>query len=430
MRCSSEGSGGPCGPRFYFMYLNDTVRRGAFRTQNVNKGAIMPTICIEVPDEVLIDEIVDTHVHLRNLVRDGDGRMETNMRYVVSYIAVAVSIGNGNPPVLDQASADEHIADARSCLRKNENIDIYAAPLFTDATTPEMVRETRVTRPRTVPLWKMFLEGVSNDVGRNVTKISIARDAIRATYDDSIGAQKIPVHIHAERKFNRQGKRLDMKDREWYAVNHDVRELLETHPGMVLVIKHVTDERTIHFIREYCARGYQIYGEICGHYLYKCHEDLYEGPGGKGTAFNANDLCWPIYKSDKSMRALREAAMSGEACFFYGSDWACHVDDPTKGKNVKITNDGIVCGGVTIIPAVGLSLVIDLFVEAGKLEYLNAFLSGNARKVHGWPPATRKVRFVRKDWTVPLKLPVNGPNGQTKALPFMRGQACHWKLAA
>jgi dihydroorotase len=199
---------------------------------------------------------------------------------------------------------------------------------------------------------------------------------------------------------------------------------------MILVIKHVTDWRTIRFIREYWAKGYQVYGEICGHYMYKCHEDLYEGPGGTGTAFNANDLCWPIYKSLKCMLALREAALSGEPCFFYGSDWACHIDDPTKEAGVKITNDGIVCGGVTIIPAVGLSLVIDLFVNEGRLEHLDAFLSGNARKAHGWPPATRKVRFIRKDWTVPKELPVLGPDGKTKVLPFMRGQTCHWELAA
>jgi dihydroorotase len=209
-----------------------------------------------------------------------------------------------------------------------------------------------------------------------------------------------------------------------------VRELLETHPEMILVIKHVSDWRTVRFIRQMRDKGFHVYGEICAHYLFLCHEDLYEGANNVGTAFNANCLCWPIYKDEKSMMALREAAASGEDGFFYGSDWAAHTDDPTKDKNVKITEDGVVCGGVAIIPAVGLSRLIDLFIEMGKLENLSIFLSRNARKVHGWLPANKTVKFVREDWTVPALLVGDGPDGPIKVKPFMRGETCHWKLAA
>jgi dihydroorotase len=388
----------------------------------------MPRTSIEIPDYAQIESSVDTHAHLRNCLADGDGRMEMNIRRIVNHHGVVFHIGNGAPAILDQTSADQELAKARSCLEPWEKLDIYAVPLIRDDTTPDMIIETRIARPRNVRSWKAFLSGVSNDGGNSVSDFAKLDATLRAFYEPVADTDEVILDIHAERKFDRQGRRIPMEDREWYAIKTDVAELLDRHPKLSVTIKHVSDARTLRQIVHWRVHGRKVYAEICPHYLFRCHEDLYEGPGG-GTAFNLHDLCWPLYKSAGSMQALRKAVLSGADWIMMGLDYACHNNDPTQSSKVKVNDEGIVVGGVTILPAVAKCLVIDLFAEAGRLDRINGYISRNARRVYGLPPASKIDRYDRMPWQVPLEITGDGPNGSTlRAKPFMRGQTMNWKI--
>lgn len=388
----------------------------------------MALTCTEIPDVVETDEWVELHGHARNNRKDGDGRMEMNAPYLAGQYGVFVHIGNGKPAILDQASANRELKKLKASLPANDDTLLYAAPLLTDRTTPEMLLETRRRLPRNIPFWKAFLSGVSNDGGNSVTSFRTLSETIRAFYIPLGGIRPMIMHIHAERARKRNGRRLQMRDREWYAVRTDVNELLADHPDLEILLKHVSDKRTLKQVRKWRAEGRKVYVEICPHYLYRCHEDLYLGPDG-GTAFNLHELCWPLYKDEESMHALREAVLSGEDWIVYGTDWACHVDDPTRSSGVKVNSEGIVVGGTVLLPALAKSLIIDLFVEAGKLEYLNRYVSGNARKIHNLPPSRRRVRHERRPERVPMHIEGRGPRGRKLlAKPFMRGQECNWHL--
>jgi len=230
-----------------------------------------------------------------------------------------------------------------------------------------------------------------------------------------------------ERKFGRDGWVLEMRDREWYAIEHDFADVLEIDPKGSHAVKHVSDGRTIARIDECREAGYNVYAEFSPHYFVRNHESLYEGAGGKGTAFNAHDLCWPIYKSRASQLALIDAALDGKSHHFFGSDCAYHVDDPTRASGVKITSDGVVCGGAAILPALGKSIIIDLFAENGKKHLLNGFLSANARKALNFPPARTKVRYQYDPQKVPSLFTGTGPDGPIKIRPFMRGETYKWR---
>jgi dihydroorotase len=395
----------------------------------------MTFACTEVINDVSIEPFVDLHSHLRNSLSDGDGRMEMNMRHALHHQDILVHIGNGSPAILDQTSANQELAKANACKKQAESddsrcdepLDIYAAPLMTDRTTPEMIFETRRPQPRNILFWKAFLSGVSNDGGNSVTDFKKLHDTLRAFYVQPNIARPMILHVHAERKWTRSGRRIPMTDREWYAIRKDIEELLVRHPLLTLVIKHVSDWRTLEQIKKWRQRGFNVYAEICPHYFYRCHEDLYEGPGG-GTAFNLHDLCWPLYKSEKSMLALREAALSGVDWVMMGRDWACHNDDAAQKKGVKVNNDGVVVGGVTLLPVVANSIVIDLFVDAGCIENINPYISANARRVHGLPPATTLWRYDRMPWVIRDTIRGEGPGGiPILAKPFMRGQTANWK---
>jgi dihydroorotase len=386
--------------------------------------------CVEVPNKVLIEPSLDLHAHLRNSLADGDGRMEMNMRLIAGHHDTIVHIGNGSPAILNQDSADRELEKAYSCLRSGENLQIYAAPLLRDDTTREMILETRLRLPRSVLFWKAFLSGVSNDGGNSVTDFTKIDEVLYEFYRPDTDVPPMILHVHAERKFDRAGKRIPMHDREWYAIRKDIQELTERHPKLTIVVKHVSDSRTLDRIRTWRNNGLNVFAEVCPHYLYRCHEDLYEGPGG-GTAFNLHDLCWPLYKNEKSMRALRQAVLEGNDWVMMGLDWACHNDDPTQSKGVKANNDGIVVGGVTILPAVAKSLVIDLFVEEGCIDKINPYISSNARRVHGLPTVQATDVYTRTPWEVPATISGDGPKGTKITLkPFMRAQTMNWSKYA
>ena len=331
--------------------------------------------------------------------------------------------------MLDLASVKSELAKIRSLIPASANLDVFGMPMLTDRTTLEMIVASRLDPERDVRSWKAFLSGVSNDGGNSVSDFDQLNDVLAAFYDPSIDARSLVLEIHAERKFDRDGNRLEMREREFYAIKTDVEQLLHKHPKLTVVVKHVSDERTLARIRSWRRVGYSVFAEICPHYLFRCHEDLYEGPGG-GTAFNLHDLCWPLYKNEESMQDLRAEVLYGEEWVIYGSDWACHPHDPTQPTGVKVNYEGVVVGGVTILPAVAKSLVIDLFLEKSvSVGRLNDYLGGNARKLHGLPASTRKARYVRKPWMVPMIIESEGPDDTViKALPFMRGQEMNWQL--
>lgn len=390
----------------------------------------MPLKCEEVVNEVWIDESVDPHDHLRDLAIHGDGRMEMSVPLALGEHQTIISIGNNTRTVIDQATADEHIANAYSCIPGREHeIVILAAALVTDLTSPQMVVEMRTHVPRTVAFLKVFLFGASNDAGKSVKDLHSIDDAIRMTYAPEIDAPKIPVHYHAEEKWADDGSKVPVRDREYYAMIHRIAPLIRRHPEGVFYIKHVSDKRTFDVIRRLRAEGFEVYAEICFHYMYCCFNDLFEGPNGS-TMLNGYLFCLPPYKDEDSMAAINKEACDPEDWKVGASDRAMHLHDPTKSGGVKVTDLGIVCGGLFVLPAVQKSLIIDRFIEAGKLENLDAFLSTNARRIHHLPPSTRKVRYVREPWTVPMEVTGIGKDGEAiKALPFMRGQTMNWRRA-
>jgi hypothetical protein len=94
---------------------------------------------------------------------------------------------------------------------------------------------------------------------------------------------------------------------------------------------------------------------------------------------------------------------------------------------VKITAEGVVCGGVAILPALSKSIVIDLLVKNGRKHLLNGFLSGNARAALGLGEARTKVRYRRDPWPIPKLFEGDGAGGPLQIRAFMGEQTCIWK---
>jgi dihydroorotase len=127
--------------------------------------------------------------------------------------------------------------------------------------------------------------------------------------------------------------------------------------------------------------------------------------------------CLPVLKREKHRVALLEAATSGIAKFFLGTDSAPHP------AHLKEHASG--CAGCyTALSA--LELYAEAFDSVGKLDQLEGFASFHGADFYGLPRNTGQVTLRNERWTLPEALPF----GETSLKPLRGGEALAWRLVA
>jgi dihydroorotase len=123
----------------------------------------------------------------------------------------------------------------------------------------------------------------------------------------------------------------------------------------------------------------------------------------------------PVLKREQHRLALVEAATSGSARFFLGTDSAPHA---------VALKEQSVCGAGCFTAPAALELYAQAFEEAGALHRLEAFASFNGADFYGLPRAERSITLARQDWTLPETLPF----GDATIKPLRAGETLRWKL--
>lgn len=358
---------------------------------------------VSYPSLVVVAGILNTHTHPRGTDEDGDGRAELTIPLWAEVADDIVAIGNTATPLTTTALALPQKQRWQALVPHGSPMRIHVAGLITENTDPADV-VAGYDRPDGEEVWlsmKMFIRSASNSHNADVDKLSKMIPVLKAMTETKFVHKKRPMalSLHLERKWNVYGQRINFLLREQESVRRDLLYLLQQVPNAHLIVCHVSDASTIEIIRELRTLGYNVWGEICPHYTIWTCDDLFEGPGG-GTAFDTCKFCLPIFKTEADRRAILSAMLSGEHWWIYGSDGACWLDDPTKPGGVKINSAGFVIGGQTQIERANMSYIIQKFTEAGKLEYINGFVSHNGRDAIGLPRSKAKRRFIYKEWKV------------------------------
>ena len=125
----------------------------------------------------------------------------------------------------------------------------------------------------------------------------------------------------------------------------------------------------------------------------------------------------PVLKTEKDRLSLREAATSGEACFFLGTDSAPH---PIARKLAQVGIPGIYNAPVAIECYAGI------FEEEGKLDKLEAFASLNGPRHYGLPPNADTITLEKRPWTAPVAMKVEGPDEM--AMIYKGGETIAWQV--
>ena len=204
---------------------------------------------------------------------------------------------------------------------------------------------------------------------------------------------------------------VDVFDREAAFIDRHLQSLLRQFPGLKVVFEHITTAEAVAFVR---ASSPQLAATITPHHLHINRNAMFDG------GLRPDFFCLPVAKREKHRLALRQAATSGEPCFFLGTDSAPH------GRSAKEAPCG--CAGIFNAPTALESYAL-AFEQEGALDRLEAFASLHGPRFYGLPANEERITLIRDAHAVSPRLHLNDAAGRAiELVPFHAGQVLPWRV--
>ena len=345
-------------------------------------------------DEIIIRRPDDWHVHLR------DGAMlDAVLPFTARQFSRAIVMPNLAVPVTTAALAADYRRKILQALPDEKTCEGFV-PLMTCYLTDE-TSANDVSQGYTDGVFaaaKLYPANATTNSAHGVTDIN-ELDAVFEGMQD-IG---MPLLVHGEVT----DPKVDIFDREAIYIERVLILLTKKFPKLKIVMEHVTTKDAVDFVR---AHQNQLAATITAHHLMLNRNDIFQG------GIHPHRYCLPIAKREVHQLALREAATSGDTCFFLGTDTAPH---PLSDKEAA-------CGCAGIFTAVNaLELYTQVFDEENELEKLEGFASVHGSAFYGVDLNDDHVSLVRKNVRIPGSIPVSDGSS---IRPFRAGQTLGWKL--
>jgi dihydroorotase len=205
---------------------------------------------------------------------------------------------------------------------------------------------------------------------------------------------------------------IDLFDREKVFIDDKLIPLRRDFPALRVVFEHITTQEAADYVAQ--ASG-DIGATITAHHLLYNRNAIFAG------GVRPHWYCLPVLKRERHREALVEAATSGNARFFLGTDSAPHA------KGLKEHACG--CAGCyTGLHA--LELYATAFERAEALERFEAFASFHGADFYRLPRNTGRVTLEHSPLEIPLALPFLGDAsaGDAQALvPLAAGEQLSWR---
>ena len=346
----------------------------------------------ETPETLTIRRPDDWHVHFR------DGAMLAAVAGLTARrFARAIVMPNLVPPVTTAAAASAYRERILAALPKGAAFTpLMTCYLTDDADADEVGRGFAEGAFAAV---KYYPAHSTTHSAQGVTALG----RVTAVFEcmQEIG---MPLLVHGEAT----DPDVDIFDREAVFIERTLAPLLADFPALKVVLEHITTADAVDFVR---AQDGRLGATVTAHHLMINRNALLVG------GIRPHLYCLPVAKRERHRLALRGAATSGEASFFLGTDSAPHAID------AKETDCG--CAGV-FTAASALELYAQVFAEEGALDRLEAFASLNGPRFYALPVNTQTVTLVRRPWSVPDAVRVEGSR---PVKPFLAGETVDWGMA-
>jgi dihydroorotase len=212
----------------------------------------------------------------------------------------------------------------------------------------------------------------------------------------------VPLLVHGEVV----DSEVDIFDRERIFIERELEPIIRRFTALRVVLEHATTADAVSFVREADSN---IAATLTAHHL------LYNRNALLAGGIRPHFYCLPILKRERHRQALLEAATSGEAKFFLGTDSAPHP------ANQKQSACG--CAGCYTAYA-ALELYAEAFEAAGKLENLEKFASFNGPDFYRLPRNQATITLEKQTWDVPADFAF----GEERLIPLKATETLSWRM--
>ena len=332
----------------------------------------------------------DWHIHLR----DG-GVLPHTVADVARTFGRAIIMPNLVPPVRNASEADAYRQRILSVRPAGSRFEPLMVLYLTDMTQPDDVRTAKASG--FVHAAKLYPAGATTNSDSGVTSIDKIFPVLEAMAE--VG---LPLLVHGEVTRSE----IDVFDREKIFIGEHLSRVVERFPTLKVVFEHITTRDAVEFVQGASAN---VGATITAHHLLYNRNHMLVG------GIRPHFYCLPILKRNTHQDALLDAATSGNAKFFLGTDSAPHA------KHAKEAACG--CAGCYTAYA-AIELYAEAFEQRNALDKLEAFASLNGPDFYGLPRNTDRITLVREDWTAPASLPL----GEQTVIPLRAGETLRWRL--
>ena len=341
--------------------------------------------------QITITQPDDWHLHLR----DGEA-LAAVLPHSARQFARAIVMPNLRPPVTSVALAAEYRQRILAVLPAGIAFEPLMTLYLTDRTSADEIR--RAVESGFVHAVKLYPAGATTNSDAGVTALENCASALAEM--EKLG---LPLLVHGEVT----DPAIDIFDREAVFIETVLMPLLARHPGLRVVLEHITTQTAADFV---VASDAKVVATITAHHLLYNRNAIFSG------GLRPHYYCLPVLKRERHRLALVAAATSGNNKFFLGTDSAPHACGAKEAA----------CGCAGCYTAhAALELYAEAFDRAGALERFEAFASFNGPDFYGLPRNTGQVTLVKKEWEVPASYPFIAGDS---LVPLAAGETLRWQL--
>jgi len=331
----------------------------------------------------------DWHVHLR----DGEV-LKNTVKDISRYFGRAIVMPNLVPPVINTELAKSYYERIMASKPKASFKPLMVLYL-TDTTSAQDIIEAKDSG--LVFAAKLYPAGATTNSSSGVTDITKMKSVFAAM--QNVG---MPLLIHGEVTADD----IDIFDREEVFIETILSPLVANYPDLKIVLEHITTKNAVEFVN---AAGDNVAATITVHHLLFNRNHMLVG------GVRPHYFCLPILKRNIHQQALIEAATSGSAKFFLGTDSAPHA------KHAKESSCG--CAGSYTAHA-AIELYAEVFEQENSLDKLEAFASLNGPAFYQLPVNADKITLIKKSWQVPATLNF----GNDVVVPIRSEDSIMWQV--
>jgi dihydroorotase len=342
-------------------------------------------------DTLTITRPDDWHLHLR----DG-AAMAAVVPATARQFGRAIIMPNLKPPVTTTAQALAYRERILAAVPKGVAFEPLMTLYLTDKLPPDEIRRAKEAGITAV---KLYPAGATTNSDAGVTDLRHCHETL-----DMMQREGLPLLVHGEVT----DPEIDLFDREKVFIDQKLIPLRADFPELKIVFEHITTREAVQYVGE---AGAKTAATITAHHLLYNRNAIFLG------GVRPHYYCLPVLKREEHRRALVNAATSGSAKFFLGTDSAPHA--------APLKEHATGCAGCyTALSA--LELYAEAFDAAGALDQLEGFASFHGPAFYGLPRSTGTVTLKRERWTLPETVPF----GDAPLKPLRGGEQLSWRQVA